>query len=208
MFKSILAVTVVSILSFSGVASAAVENPKTNHASYWGEFCSKTEMSGDIKYYTPTETAISKVIVKGGTGYTVYKDGSYTNLTAPLNQKNNKNYGISHVIVCTAEAVVVEPVPVIQPKPVENPIPVDKPVNNPAPEAKKQPVAVSEVAPVEDEGGKGGPTNEIEYPAELPVTGPADKANIIALGVGMTIIVTALGYAGALTAIKKRLVNL
>lgn len=90
-------------VSISGTVGAAA-NPEANKPSYWGTNCTKTEMSGETMTFTAPAGA-TKVVVKGGTDNKVYTEGSFTDLTAPVNPKNGKTYAISHVIVCT-DAVV------------------------------------------------------------------------------------------------------
>lgn len=110
MFKHIFAAAVLLSVSFSGTVGAAA-NPQANHPGYWGDTCTKTEMGGEVMKYTAPADA-TKVIVKGGTGNQVYDQAPFTDLTAPVNPKNGKNYAISHVIVCTGAATVAAPQPV------------------------------------------------------------------------------------------------
>jgi hypothetical protein len=50
--------------------------------------------------YDASGSDVVKVIVKGGPSYEVYDKAPFNNVKAPVNEKNNKNYAISHVIVC------------------------------------------------------------------------------------------------------------
>jgi hypothetical protein len=93
-----LLLTATVIATIGSVEASA--NPETNHASYWGANCTKTEMRGEVMSFDAPAGA-TKVIVKGGTGYKVYDKSPFTGLTSPINQKNGKPYAISHVIVCT-----------------------------------------------------------------------------------------------------------
>lgn len=100
--RTITAALLLSVTVTGTVGAAA--NPEANQPSYWGTNCTKTEMNGEVMTFTAPADA-TKVVVKGGTGNKVYTEGSFTDLTAPVNPKNGKNYAISHVIVCT-DAVV------------------------------------------------------------------------------------------------------
>ncbi|MDX1766099.1 MAG: hypothetical protein R3313_04070 [Candidatus Saccharimonadales bacterium] len=91
------------LVSLSPMAVEARANPEQNHPDYWGEQCYKTEIEGEIMTFTPSDSNIDKVIIKGGPGNVVYETGPFVDLTAPENDKNGKNYAISHVIVCLAD---------------------------------------------------------------------------------------------------------
>lgn len=112
MFLRSIALALVISISVSGTVGAAA-NPATNHADYWGNSCTKTEMNGEVMTFSAPSGA-TKVIVKGGTGYKVYDAAPFTNLTAPVNPNNGKTYGISHVIVCTDQAARPQAVPAVK----------------------------------------------------------------------------------------------
>lgn len=201
LFATLLSATTVMLGTSN--ALAGIENPETNKASYWGDNCSKTEISGDVKEYTVTDSGITKVIVKGGTGYIVYEDGNFTNLTAPLNQKNGKTYGISHIIECeggkggpvdpTNTSEPTDPVPTTP----TNPVDPEGETENPSPTTPKETTTVT------TDAGKGGPT---KLPAELPKTGAStDLAAYFTLATGLSILVALVGYKSALNLMSSRL---
>lgn len=105
MFLRAIVCSVVVAASVTGSVAASA-NSQTNHPDYWGNNCVKTEMNGEVMTYNAPSGAI-KVIVKGGTDYRVYDKAPFTNLTAPVNPKNGKNYAISHVIVCSDQKSTV-----------------------------------------------------------------------------------------------------
>lgn len=94
----------VLLLGLSGTAIASKPDfAKKNQPSYWGN-CYKLEINEDVQKYTVTDPDATKVIVKGGPDRMVYEVGPFVDLTAPLNPKNNKHYGISHIIICTDDS--------------------------------------------------------------------------------------------------------
>ncbi len=112
MFKSIIiaAIATATVVSTMGAfASATGTNSSQNHENYWGENCTKYEVSGEQQVWHTMRSEVMKVIVKGGTGRVVYEDGNFDSLKAPVNDKNGKNYGISHVIECYGTAEVSTP---------------------------------------------------------------------------------------------------
>lgn len=164
---------IVGSLVFAVVNTAFVgasANPETNKASYWGANCVKTEMSGEVMTYTAPSGTV-KVIVKGGTGYKVYENGSFVNLTAPINPNNNKPYGISHVIACKGTTPAPE-----QPKP-EQPKPEKPKSEQPKPETKPtKPVETKKPAVLGVETKKEAPKAE-KLPEVIAQTG-ADESMV------------------------------
>ncbi len=140
-------------------------NSEYNHASYWGENCKKFE---DIKTNTWNATSddVVKVIIKGGTKVEVYRDGSFTDLTAAINQRSGKPYGISHVIECYGDEKPAEDCDDEKEhtKPdVEQPTKPDTENEKPTQEPEEKPEAPSVLGDTEEKT----PT----APAELPKTG-------------------------------------
>ena len=150
----LLSLTLLALLiSIAPVAVEAKANPEQNHPSYWGEQCSKTEFEGEVMTFTPSQSNVDKVIIKGGPGNVVYQTAPFEDLTAPLNDRNDKNYAISHVIVCLADVDGQED-------------PKDPPKEE-DPEEERDP----RVEGISD--GKGGP-------ATLPATGASGIVSTLA----------------------------
>lgn len=215
--NKLLTLTVASvgaIILGSGTAAACIDKPKTNHPSYWGDKCTKTEMTGVVKQYTALESGIKQIIVKGGPGYVVYKDGYFKNLKAPLNKKNGKHYDISHIIVCKHKNVEKEePKQPVQPEQPVVPETPEKPVqpNDPEGVIEETPAPTPEtpntnqvVEVVETpEAGKGAPA---QLPAELPKTGAdSSLASMFTIVTGFSVLVSLIGYKGALIFLSNRL---
>jgi hypothetical protein len=104
MFKTLAIATVFVATVLGGSASARMEDPATNQPSYWetsSTVCNKIEMTGKAKYtYSVPGNDVAKVVVKGGSDYSTYTSGPFVDLRAPVNERNNKNFAISHVIIC------------------------------------------------------------------------------------------------------------
>lgn len=105
MIKHLIIATLCFVLMYGGDVSARMSNSATNHPSYWetsATTCAKRESNTSRKFTFSVSdpSGVQKIIVKGGPAHTVYSSGPFVNLTAPVNPNNNKNYAISHVIVC------------------------------------------------------------------------------------------------------------
>lgn len=137
----------------------SVVDPKTNDPKYWGANCTKTEFGGNVMSYT-APSGTGKVIVKGGTGYIVYTNAPFTNLTAPINPNNDKPYAISHVIVCPATTT---------PNPTPTPTPTPNPTPNPTPTPTPNPTATPAATPPASPA-----TTTVSMPTQLPNVGPGN----------------------------------
>lgn len=93
---------ILALLSFAPVMAGAAGSydSNLNHPSHWGDSCYKINFANTPSTYTVTDSSAVKVIVKGGTTNKVYEDGPFTDLTAQINPRSGKPYGISHVIIC------------------------------------------------------------------------------------------------------------
>lgn len=100
MFREILFIATMMVVLMPVMAEATSFSDK-NHPEYWGENCGKTEINGEQIYYTTHDDDITKVIIKGGRTHKVYDNGPFVHLTAEMNERSGKPYGISHVIECT-----------------------------------------------------------------------------------------------------------
>jgi hypothetical protein len=131
MLKQAMAVSFFLAVFISGTVSASMANANTNHPSYWessSNKCSKTEVKGEVMSYDASGNGVVKVIVKGGPSYEVYDKAPFNNVKAPVNEKNNKNYAISHVIVCRGDKAPAQPfVPTEPAKPEVKPSKPEKP---------------------------------------------------------------------------------
>ena len=69
-----------------------------------GSITISRDIDGNLKWETHGDVKICRVMVKGGPGANVYgydcEDTCATGLNTPVNAKNGKNYGISHITFC------------------------------------------------------------------------------------------------------------
>jgi LPXTG-motif cell wall-anchored protein len=147
----IIAASAFSLFGGTSVSATGYDSV-LNQPSYWGANCFKTDMNGNVMTYTATGNNIVKVVVKGGTENAVYTNGSYTDLTAPINPRSGKPYGISHVIVCYGQST-----PAVQGTQTTTP---------PKQAVSSTSITVSTPQVLGTTAGKGAVT-----PAEIPATG-------------------------------------
>lgn len=190
---SILAAATVAAIPFASVSAAGYDS-KLNQPSYWGDNCVKTEVKGDTMTYSVRDEGVVKVVVKGGTENAVYTSGNYTDLTAPVNPRSGKPYGISHVIVCYGTQTTSEkPAPEKPSHPEKPTTPVVGGDQNGVIETEDQESSTTKTTPqvLGTSQVKGGVT-----PEALPETGASANTSLLTLLAA--IVASGTAYAVAL----------